>query len=87
MLKKMLTPNELEILIHYYICSEKHPRFDAPAVREAIDMFIGLDVLKRVTNQYYLTRRGKVWLRMILETPCPELIFIDPRTNGEIKEV
>jgi len=83
----MLTPNELEILIHYHVCNLQHPRFDAPAVQEAINKFIGLDVLKRVTNQYYLTRKGKVWMYMILETPCPEPIFTDPRTNEEVKEV
>jgi len=83
----MLTPNGLEILIHYHVCNFQHPRFDAPAVQEAIDKFIALDVLKRITNQYYLTRKGKVWLQMILETPCPEPIFIDPRTKEEVKEV
>ena len=83
----MLTPNGLEILIHYHVCNFQHPGSDAPAVQEAIDKFIGLGILKRITNQYYLTRKGKVWLQMILETPCPETIFIDPRTNEEVKEV
>ena len=84
----MLTPNELEILIHYYICSEKHPRFDAPAVREAIDMFMACDVMRYLPDgQIRVTKRGRIWMGMILKTPIPTWIFIDPRTKEEVKEV
>ena len=51
----MLTPNELEILIHYHVCNLQHPRFDAPAVQEAIDKFMTMGVFTQ-RNQYYLTK-------------------------------
>ena len=81
----MLTPNELEILIHYHVCNLQHPRFDAPAVQEAINKFMTMGVFTQ-RNKYYLTKKGKIWLNMILKTPCPECVFVDPRTGQFIKE-
>ena len=93
----MLTPNALGILIHYYVSALPHPRIEAPAVIEDIDNFVSSGILiKRNTRNittgeplnhtYWVSEKGKVWLTMILSTPCPKTIWVDPRTNEEVKE-
>ena len=92
----MLTPNALEVLIHYHTCRSPHPRLEAPAVKDDIHYFVdsGIFVKKDLCNitgpssqyTYCVTEKGKAWLTMILRTPCPVNRWTDPRTNGIIKE-
>jgi hypothetical protein len=30
---------------------------------------------------YEITERGQKWVKMLIETPLPELVWIDPRTT------
>jgi len=79
-----MTPNDLEILIHCHVCALVHPRYNAPAVREAIDGFLE-DGIIEPSNQYIqsncftTTTKGQIWLEMILETPHPDLKWAEPR--------
>jgi len=91
----MLTPNDLEILIHYYVYRSPHPRIETPAAIEAIDRFVSSGILIKKEScwvaagapryTYWVTEKGKVWMSMILNTPYPKTIWIDPRTNEEVK--
>ncbi len=40
-----MTPLEIDILIHYYACADDFRDLDAPAIREAIDKFVGEGIL------------------------------------------
>jgi len=78
------TPNNIEILIHYYTCPEPHPRFDSPAVKGAINRFIEdhifeLDHTKPSTIR--VSPKGKAWIKMILLTPYPKRAWIDDHNN------
>jgi len=77
----MLTPNALEILIHYFVCPDPHPRFHAPAVKEAISHFLEEGILESNDSldlgTYSLTDKGGAWLTIILQTPYPKQVWID----------
>lgn len=70
------TPNDIEIIIHYYVSPVDHPRAAAPAVQQSIKMFQDnglLDIGLKITP------KGMYWIEMLLSTPFPELKWIDPR--------
>jgi hypothetical protein len=79
-----ITPNALDILIHYYVSPKQHPRFDAPAVQESIKEFCQKGILKQNNESFITTDKGKAWIEMILETPYPIQKFINPLTGQEI---
>ena len=82
-----VTPSDLKILIHYFVSPSPHPRIEAPAVKEATERFLSDGILEYNSEDgvcadgYRVTGTGKAWIKMILDTPYPELAFIDPRTN------
>jgi len=41
-----LTPSDIEVLLHFYMFPEAHPRWKAPAVVSAIHYFIGEKMLE-----------------------------------------
>lgn len=78
------TPNLLEVLLHYHVSPDPHPRIDAPAVQGAIDAMLHEGILQSDLSrdsQYALTERGEVWLKMLLDTPLPIRleVWVDPR--------
>lgn len=93
-----MTPNDLEILIHYYTSSKPHPRLSAPAVKASIEEFLAFGILKlredisagthadiTKLGMYRLTDKGRAWLSMILKTPYPKQVWID-QSGDIIKE-
>jgi hypothetical protein len=82
----MMSPSDLEVLIHYHVSPEPHSRRNAPAVRDAIDRFFGDGILESLPDdakQYTTTARGRKFLEMILSTPYPKLVWIDPRKEEQ----
>jgi len=79
----MNTPNDIEILIHYAVCPEQHPRFEAGAVQETIRRFLGEGIFVKIGERIKVTTKGRVWIKMILDTPYPEQVWMDYR-NKEI---
>ena len=79
----MITPNDLEILIHCYCRPEEHPRISAPAVQETIKRFMEDGIIKRdQNNEYFITTgKGTAWLRSILSVPYPTQVWIDKDGN------
>ena len=71
-----MTPNDLDVLIHYATLLGPHPRVEAPAVQDAITRFIEDGIM----IDYKITEKGNAWLRLILSTPYPVNQWCDPRT-------
>lgn len=69
-----MTPNDLEVLIHCYVSPERHPRIDAPAVREAIKKFIRDGI---IDERHRTTEKGEAWLELILRVPYPKKAYVD----------
>lgn len=70
----MRTPSDIEILIHYFVCPEPHPRVHASAVKGTIAMYLNSDILEEDTvfeSGYKVTEKGHAWLQMILAVPYP----------------
>lgn len=74
-----MTPNDLEVLIHYFTSSTEHPRKTAPAVIVSINRFLNDGIFERTDSSIIVTERGGVWLDMILETPYPVMKWVDSR--------
>jgi len=79
-----MTPNDLEILIHYYVSNEPHPRLNAPAVQHSIEKFVldGIFKLYVIGNKTRITEKGKAWLKTILSVPYPQKVWVDE--NGDV---
>lgn len=80
MLMTIITPNHLELLIHYHLVTNDHPRLDTPAVREAVQEFVVDGIFEKISDltlerirapSYRLTEKGIAWLSMLLDTPYP----------------
>ncbi len=84
-----ISPNDLEVMIHYYLWSsllEPHPRYDAPAVSEAVQRFEEKGLLVNIaTQQYQITTKGKAWMQVILSTPFPKRVWLD--ANGKLIDI
>jgi hypothetical protein len=76
------TPNDIEVLIHYYASGERHPRVTAPAVQETLEQYCKDGIFERLEAEpfFRVTEKGEAWLRMIIDTPYPKKQWIDPRT-------
>ena len=73
-----MTPNDIEILIHCYVCPRPHPRISAPAVVEALNEFVFLGLVERDShNTYHTTDRGKAYMEMLCTLPLPVQKWVD----------
>lgn len=83
-----MTPNDIEILIHYYSSLRHHPRLDAPAVSGAIDDFMmrGLLISNSSNSGYEVTDLGRAHIAQLCNLPIPTIAYIDGN-NKVIKGV
>ena len=81
----MMTPNDLEILIHFNCSGEPHPRRSAPAVKDSIKMLEMLNLIEgRTDESYNTTERGKCYMKLLCNLPLPEKVWLD-KDGKEIK--
>jgi len=83
----MHTPNDIEVMLHYYCSSARHPRYNAPAVMDAINNLVrqGLLMGSQRESGHEATPRGEAWVRVICSTPFPEQAWVNPVTKEVIK--
>jgi hypothetical protein len=82
-----MTPNDLDVLIHYHAFRNEHPHISSPAVRETIDMFRKEGILEMHSikstvihdNTYFVTDKGLCLIEMLCNTPFPVAFWRDPR--------
>lgn len=69
------TANNLEVLIHCYVSPVIHPRFDAPAVQDALRELQQNDLIYRrgtgPSNIFGTTKKGGFLLDYLLSVPFP----------------
>lgn len=91
-----MTPNEIEILLHFHVSSTQHPRQDAPAVVDATAMMLRNALIERAGRipggsvpptygAWKTTERGAVLVAMLRETPLPVCQWVDPRTGQAVR--
>ena len=73
-----MTPNDIEILIHCYVCPRPHPRASAPGVVETLNEFVFLGLVEKYGNTMYRTTdRGKAYMEMLCTLPLPVQKWVD----------
>ena len=78
-----MTANDVDVLIHYYVCASDHPRVNAPAVRESINMFLNDKIFEEVgEGAYQTTLKGNAFVRRILDVKYPELKWTYEREDA-----
>jgi hypothetical protein len=81
-----MTPNDIEVLIHYATRCVEHPRSDAPAViettRKFIEQGIMTDILeKKCYEKPLVTEFGFAYLRLLCRIKPPKLAYIDENSR------
>lgn len=82
-MKTPLSASNIEVLLHYYMNTDEHPRYRAPAVKQAVEMFIGCGMLEPSTGPalWQTTEKGSAMVRALCRTPEPQLIYADVNRN------
>lgn len=81
-----MTPNDIDILLHYYCSNTEHERIEAPAVRESIQDFLREGILRQREPEerslygatYTTTDRGQMLIRALCSVPYPEQRWVMP---------
>lgn len=74
----IMTPNDIDVLLHCFVSPSVHPRLDAPAVQETIARFIEQDLITRVTGSVYkTTSRGNAHVQQLCNLPLPTSAWLD----------
>lgn len=87
---RFATPNDIEILLHYYCINAPHERENAPAAKETIRAFLKDGILvKSNTNVsgYTVTIKGEAWIEAILSVPYPTLAYINDKEEILLKDI
>lgn len=66
-----MTPNDIEMLIHFYASPAPHPRASAPACVEAIEQMLAAGLIEPCGDTYKTTRRGAAHVEQLCSTPYP----------------
>lgn len=67
-----MTPNDIGVLLHCHTTPQKHPRADAPAVREALRTLETNGLIEQREDGYYhATGRGRAHIEQLCSLPWP----------------
>ena len=79
-----MTPNDIDVLLHYHICPQPHPRVETIAVQDSIEAFMESDILKSSAkiDCFETTERGAALVRILCNTPYPTYRWVDK--NGDL---
>jgi len=86
----MITPNHLDVFLHYYCKPTQHPRYHAPAVQEALAFFVRNEMLSYERRgdadiEYSATEKGVFWLEHLLSIPMPVTSYKIPQAEDQSK--
>ena len=76
----MMTPYELEILMHYHTSSSAFPRHHAPAFISTVNALEGMNLLQPTGEHlcFVTTARAIAYIDHILNLPLPEQKWVMP---------
>lgn len=80
-----MSPYKLELLLWIYARPDldEWPHKSAPAFNGTLQWLYSKGVIDRCDFPK-LTPMGEAWVKLILKTPFPEPVFIDPRTKEPV---
>jgi DNA-binding PadR family transcriptional regulator len=86
-----MTPNSIEVLIHCHCSPRQHPRFDAPAIKDALSDLEANGLIVKTTSAdrnvyddgtYKTTDRGAAHIEQLCQTPYPVELWCT--VHGEV---
>ena len=85
-----MTPSDIEILIHYHVSPEPHPRLSASAVTESVNRFLEQGLIKLSSRTitigepalYTTTSKGAAHISQLCKLPLPIAVWAND--EGEI---
>ena len=80
--RQHMTPNDIEILIHYHVSPAPHPRISAPAVESATLMLQEHGLIHLVDGSYRTTDRGSAHVQQLCELDFPRAAWVS--AAGEV---
>jgi len=82
-MKTIGKPINIEVLLHCYYRSDAIPK--SPATQSAIYDLLAEEAIRETSAicSYTTTLKGDAWVKALMATPPPKLVFIDPR-NGKV---
>lgn len=74
-------PYEISLLVHFHAYAEDWPQAGTKFYSEIVDRWLGWNLIKPINESpyYRTTERGEMMIEMLLTTPLPELVWVDPR--------
>lgn len=79
------SPNNIEVLLHYFLDPAAHPRIEAPAVRDATNMLLREGCIERwpegAIARYRTTPLGAAWVKALCNAELPRAVYIDAQGN------
>ncbi len=72
-------PSDIEVLLHYHVSPDPHPRIEAPAVADGIRRLKQLGLLedRRRDNVYTTTDKGRVHIEQLCTMPLPVFKWVN----------
>lgn len=79
--KSIFTPNDIDVLLHYYCCPSPHPRIEAPAVSESVRKMMRLGLLELTGEPltHTTTDRGDAHVKQLCRLTLPTKAWVDER--------
>lgn len=77
---QIYSPNNIEVLLHYHVSLDPHPHIHAPAVMDAIALFLDNGCMQNnpiAPFNYELTPKGKAWVRALCQVEMPRIAYVD----------
>lgn len=75
-----MTPLEIGIMLHYYCRADDYNDgdFSAPAVTEALDLFVEKELLKHNTIEvaFEITEGGRMYVESLMKVPIPKKVWV-----------
>jgi len=81
-----MTPNDIEVLIHYHCSPTVHPRIEAGAVKNALRWLLLSGIIEQepetsLENRYCTTDKGKALMKLLCDTLIPVQAWVDDQGN------
>ena len=81
----IISPSNLELLLHYFHSAQPHPRVDAPAIQSGIAYLLMEDMIvargesfSGEPRRYQTTDKADAYIQHLLEIPFPEAKWVIP---------
>ena len=82
-MKRIDTPNNIEVLLHYHVWPSQHPRWHTPAVQGATQMLHACNAIEpnKIDGGYTTTAKGEAWVKLLCNVAMPREAYIDENDN------